>query len=763
MIQINDWEIKKFFLVIAASQVAMFTVVSLAAVGFYIPVLTQIVGFIYLTFVPGIVILRILRLHKLGVVGTILYSVGLSLTFSILLGLFVNALYPYIGIAKPISTLPLTVTITIAVAVLCILAYVRDKEFSSSFDLSVKAVLSQPVLLLILLPLLAILGAYLVNLYQNNIVLLLLIVIIALIGLMVVLGKFIPERLYPLAVATIAISLLYHRSLISMHLIGWDIHSEYYVQSLVRTDGYWNLAIPSTLNSMLSITILPGIYSCLLNMDGVWLFKIIYPLLFSLVPLGLFQIFRKQADGKTAFLSVFFFMSFPTFFTEMLSLARQQIAELFLVLLILLIVDKNITMTKRRALAIVFGFSLIISHYAVSYIYFFYILLAWVMLRVLTQVVSRQKGHTVGRASPNNALKASPGEMITWTGVALFLVMTFTWYVNIAGSSPFNAIVNVGRYIYNGITTEFFILETREIMVLTAIGVNPPQNLTIAAINYATEFFIVVGAIILIVRLREMRFTLEYVALVYISLLIIAMCIIFPYFSASLNMTRLYHLTLLVLAPCCILGGGFFSQKILTAFKLALSRLRGLGQLIGFSFSRANPAGTKPSYVMLLLMVLIPYFLINTGFIHQVSGENPSWPAAISLDDKWDYLQFNEKAEWDYPRFNEREVLSAKWVSSEVSASSRVYADRIGVLLLHGFMPRGQVALVSAETKSIPGDSYLYLRSWNVKKGEISSIVREKAQTKPPWHTRFEDHPALSDAISGKNKIYTNGGAQVYQ
>ena len=77
--QMNDWEIKKFLTVVLAIQFALWGVIGLDAMGLQIPILRQLIGFIYLTFIPGIIILRILKLHKLGNIETVLYTVGLSI------------------------------------------------------------------------------------------------------------------------------------------------------------------------------------------------------------------------------------------------------------------------------------------------------------------------------------------------------------------------------------------------------------------------------------------------------------------------------------------------------------------------------------------------------------------------------------------------------------------------------------------------------------------------------------------------------------
>ena len=92
---------------------------------------------------------------------------------------------------------------------------------------------------------------------------------------------------------------------------------------------------------------LAPVYSLLLNMDITWLFKIVYPFLFSLMPLALFRIFRLQIKPQYAFLAVAFFITMPMFTMDMTQLVRQQVSELFFVLVILLMVDRRLTMTRE--------------------------------------------------------------------------------------------------------------------------------------------------------------------------------------------------------------------------------------------------------------------------------------------------------------------------------------------------------------------------------------------------------------------------------
>ncbi len=72
---IADWEIRKLLKAVAAVQVAILGLVALRAMALDIPGLRYVVGFIYLTFIPGVLVLRSLRWHGLSLSETLLYCV----------------------------------------------------------------------------------------------------------------------------------------------------------------------------------------------------------------------------------------------------------------------------------------------------------------------------------------------------------------------------------------------------------------------------------------------------------------------------------------------------------------------------------------------------------------------------------------------------------------------------------------------------------------------------------------------------------------
>ena len=729
-LQMNDWEIKKFLKVVLAIQLAMWGVIGLDAIGIQIPIIRQLITFIYLTFIPGIIILRILKLHKLGNIETLLYTVGLSIATLMFTGLFMNTVYPLFGISGPISMVPLIITISVVVWVLCVLSYVRDKDFSDPSFIDVKDVLSPPALFLCLIPFLAVFGTYLVNFYHSNILLLFLIVIIALIAVLIGFDKFIPKNLYPVAVFVIAISLLYHASLISMYLWGWDIQLEYYLCNLVNMNGIWDSTIPISYNAMLSIVMVAPIYSIISNMSLTWVFKIIYPFLFSLVPLGLYRVFQKQTGDKIAFLSCFFFISVSAFYGSMPQLARQEIAELFLVLLILLLIDKNMNKTKRSFLFIVFGISLAVSHYGLSYIYMFCLISAWLILVLMdSPAIQRLRDNFHSKFSrksekpAGNPVHSKVDRTISSTFVLLFITFTLTWYMYVSSSSAFDTIVYIGDHIASSIYADFLNPEATE--GLRMMLAQPQPGLlheVYRIINYLNQLFIIIGGIVLLLKHREMKFEREYGAFSVVNLAVCFGGVTLPFFASSLAMARVYHITLFFLAPFCVIGG--------------ISVFRALSKIVRVAWTNGS--------VRISLKALSVYFVIfmlyQTGFVYGVAEGHF---CSISLN-----------STMDYPRFNDQEVLGAEWLYG-VKSNNPIYADEYRRLLVGSF-EWGQVRTLTFDVDQIQDDSYIYFGSLSIEKKEIMVVDVKSARR----ITR--EYINSSQIVDDRNKIYNNGGAQVY-
>lgn len=296
-----------------ALQIAILSIICLDLFGLQIPILSEIIGFIYLTFIPGVLLLKIFRFRALKLVDSLLYSVGLSIAFIITTGLLANEIYPALGILKPISFVPLMSTISVFVLVLWFISYLRFGASSQSIQFKLTRAILASGFFLCLIPFFSILGTLLVASHQSNILSLMSIVMVGIAVFLIGCTKFIPKALYPVALVAIALALFYQYTLISPYLTGVDINLEYYFAKLVVNNSLWNPAIAHPFNAMASVVILCPVYSIVLSMDPAWVFKIIYPILFSLVPLGLYSMFKKQMNDRIAFLSYFFSCRFLLF------------------------------------------------------------------------------------------------------------------------------------------------------------------------------------------------------------------------------------------------------------------------------------------------------------------------------------------------------------------------------------------------------------------------------------------------------------------
>ena len=721
--QMNDWDNRRFFWVFQAFQVAFIGVVCLDLVGYHIPIAREVLAFLYITFLPGILVLKALRLHDLGAIETTLYSAGLSLVVLMLTGLVTNFVYPLLGYTRPFSFEALFPTLIAVVQVLLYLALTRDRGYAGSGTVAPAIPPAPAVPFLILLPFLAIIGTYVRNEYHMVTYLFLLLILIALVGLAVGFDRFIPASCYPLAVYSIALALLYHTSLISGYIWGYDIHHELHLVNSVLGPGLWDMTIPYNTNGMLSVVALVPIYSLITGLDPVWVFKIIYPLLFALVPLGLYRAVEKQTNARIAFLSTFFFVAFFTFYTEMISLARQQIAEIFLMLTILVMIDKAMNRARWALLLGTFGIGMIVSHYGLSYIYLSALVPAWLLLVFSENLPAgiREKLSVVGDNPSWGMASKVQARTLVLPYILILAVSAYLWYSTVAGGTAFATITGIGDKIVSALFVGALSPTTAQGMhILTTQAVSPLHSLA-KVVHVATQGLICVGLLATLFGRERWRIKPEYIAISLVFLAINLAGIVVPFFASSLNTSRLYHITLIFLAPFAIIGG-------ITLYEAVVGRIPQV---------RVTPFA-KSAYQVLAIFFVV-FFLFNTGLIYQITDDRPTSIALETTGDK--------------PVFNGREVVGAGWL---LSAGSKrpIYVDGMRWWLLLGFGPDHQRYL-PANVSLIEPDSYLYFGTHNIVRESVRIEVTEHAVT-------MADYTDVGRFIGDRDKIYDNAGSAIY-
>ena len=291
----------------------------------------NLIGFLTLAFIPGLLAILILKLDGLS----FWIYVGLAISFSLFVltagGLLSNTLLPHMGIARPLDKPFLLAGFFLVLNALIFAVWKMNGEVRITLK---KYLIFENIrdTILALTPaffvLMSIAGAIRLNNGATGLVtLLMLIGMVVYISVLIYYAEEVGEEVIPTAVFFIGLSLLLMTSLRGWHITGHDIQREYGVFQLTKENGVWSMGqYRDAYNACMSITILPTIFSKLLKISDPYIYKVLFQILFATVPVTLFLLLRRYVSATVAFLSVLYFLAFPTFFSDMPFLLRQEIA-----------------------------------------------------------------------------------------------------------------------------------------------------------------------------------------------------------------------------------------------------------------------------------------------------------------------------------------------------------------------------------------------------------------------------------------------------
>ena len=733
-------DVKKFFFFIL-----VFLIATDLAILLNIPFLRQTLGFLFLTILPGLLILQILKLNKIGFTEKFVLSVGLSISFLMFFGLLINNLSLSIGYEKPLATISLLISFNIAIIALAIISHRIKKETIFSLpDLNLTTSEKAFLIVPILFPALSIFGMYVMNTTDNNILLMSLLFLIPIYVVLVCFfnHKF-SKRLYPIVIFLISISLLLLLALRSNHVIGADTHQEYYFFQTTLDNLHWCAFGHSTLDACLAISLLPTIYQSILNIDPEFLFKILYSLLFSISPLVVYVLSKKYVGDFYEFLTSCFFMAqFNFLMTEVH--ARTNTAILFFALAMMVLFNDKIDPLKKRVLFIVFMASCMVSHYSTTYIFFFVMIGTFVGVEILSKKYIVKK-------------------VVSLTIMILFFALIFFWYSQVTEASFYSGVIFVKETFRS--LNEFFVVEASGLTTQAMLGEGIGQK----GIPHKIEFMLTwlmlaligIGILTLIRRYKEMSFpelnfkklaflkekfevTYFVIVLVLSGLLVATLAI--PFITAGYSLERQYTLAMVVLSVFFVIGGITLSKN-LSLGKKALPKKQKERKNIsqqtfkGHFASKSGGKGSDNRAYLIILLVLIPYFFCTTGVMYQVFGI----PRAITLN--------SEGKTYDLMYIHDQDSSGAKWLMNYGERKIKLYTDRFGMYKL---VSQGKFLLRSIDWSSFPEhreiEGYIYLYYNNIVNGEVYK----------QWDIMFNISD-YADMFVGKNKIYANGGSEVYE
>jgi uncharacterized membrane protein len=675
-----------------------------------IPTARVIVCLLYFTFIPGIVILKLLSMKNLSISERIFFSVGLSVAFLMIVGALINGL-ANIAFNQPLSLNVLLLSIN---TIVLILSFFTARQSDSEWVPQLELKNLKMIFLLLVSASIILLGAYgifVVSIGGASLYLMMLVIVISIIVSIVYLSdKIIPSSYYPLILLVICVCALFFvgtdTALFSKYITGnGDYWIEFYAFKNTLNSHFWNSAALNTdfttslfpTYSMMSVTILPTILSVITGLEDSFLFKIFCPLIVCFIALGSYKFYQTQTDSKVAFLATFFLITISL--GKGWGSGKQEIADLFYVALILLLFRKDIPATKRNILFIIFGAGLVLSHYGITFIFLLTMLSAFIILAVLN-FVKTSKFSIFQNKIPLGLL-------------LIFSVTTFTWYTFVNGSAALTLLSNEMSTVA-GHLNEFFDPTSRG-TALAGLGLVQTTSIfnTVSTVLFlSTEFLLVIGFIkIMMNRKKDSKFSIEYKVFAAINMAIIAVNILLPSIADTFVMSRFYQTTLFILAPLAILGG----KAIIDALpKIKIQ---------------------KYYAVILAFLVFIPLFLFQTGFVFEATKvPSSSYPMSeYRMGSFGLYLG----------TVDSQEVASAQWIPSHFNVTNiYIYTDsvsRFNVLTAYGLIERGRVGDISNITRPSL-NQLLYLGSVEmIHQGYILNITE------------------VPSIVQHQNTIYSNG------
>jgi uncharacterized membrane protein len=670
-----------------------------------VPYARQILGFVYLTFVPGYIIQRIIGM-RLARVESVLVSVGLSVAFLMGEGFLLNSVGPVVGVTQPLD---LNLILAFTSIFVCSALVLKRHDFSTGLNVNVDFLNRTGYVLLAFLAAilaLSIVGGLTASLYSNTysyLIFIMLGTIAALIGFIAVFRKQVPHKLYPIILFAVAAALLFHVSLFSQYIVGGDIFGEYALFNGTISKLYWSESFQNSYNALLSVTILPTIYSLVMGLNGTWLFKIVYPALFAFVPVGLYLLFKHKMSSEVAFFSAIFFVSNLAFFTELLQLGRQMVAELFYVLLFVVLFSGKLKDSSKWLLFSIFSFALIVSHYALAYIFLASLAIVW----LISYLQKRE-------------VKAVTGNM-----VVLFGVLTFVWFMYTSSGAAFNNLMMSLDGVRTHLLLDFFNPASRGTQVLEAVGASGVTTIwhTLGRLQfYIVEGLVLIGFLAVVIKKRKAFLNDDFKIFMFCNLLILIACVALPNFASIFNVTRFYHVALFLLAPLCVLGG-----------------------LATLKFITRNRFKKGTFMALIALLILVPFFLFQTGFVYEAAKDTST---SLPLSGyRFDAVQLAQMGV-----LTSQEVSGADWLAKFQNADNSVFAD-VNSYDTFAYLDITNGVQLTPWVNATQG-SYMYLNNYNVENGIIYFGLGASGSS----FSLNQINPKLDDI----NTVYSNGGCNIY-
>lgn len=714
-----------------------------------------------LSFVPGALLVLALDRPRLRVTAEhVLYAFGSSLMILMTVGVLVNLLLPLVGVEKPLMALPLGAGVTLAVGLLATLAWVRNP--AGTVVARVPPLWSPVPLALCSLPLLAIIGVSLVNATGINVLLVVVLLAVGVVPLLVVRG--LDRRWHPLAIWTVALSILYHKSLWQYAGFGGRPHG---IEAWET--GRWSpgvVSIDSFSSELVQNGVLFPLFARLSDVFIMTQYEVVNPFFISFLPLALYVTFRRYVDAETAFLGAAVFAFAHPFYLQYPTAGRAGTPVLFLGLFAVALSNDGLSPASRAGLAVTFLTGVVVSHYGTSYYVAAAFLgavgLQWVLRLVdgrvgerLRSVVHAPDGGTISRDS----MDARRTAIFSTTTVFFFLSAALGWYLYTRGGWKFDLLP---KHVRDNLVT---LVTDPSVQGRTASRIQ--ETYTSTSIEVAKYIYVLLAVLMVVGLAAAFYRRLVGPKPLFDDHFLTIAAALFGIFGVTIVLRnwgggRPMMITFSFTAVFAVIGARWLvAASERAGAELGVGqRLRSAPDLVRTAHRRYDsirPVGTHAFATLLLVL-----FVLNTGVAAATvfGGYSPSnVPAQATLAaDKNPQSQVTVHRETD--------IVTHVWLVEHLDSSYDVYGDTFAARQYDWYRPD-----ITARTPALGGG---YTPETKPEGLDVDAqragteqgyllIMGHNLALEALWPERFGAPVPLDDlSLERQNRIYTTGESHVY-
>jgi len=743
-----------------------------------LPFLGPALGFWFLVAHPAYLVYTTPVWRTTSVPERLGYSITTTLLVLMVGGLAINTALPLAGVDRPLAPVP--VIILGDVITVLLVWYRRRRGAQVSWWPAVRSAGRRETRLIVagaVCVALAVLGATrLNNGAGDQLALAALAVIVLTIVFLLYWQRLVREGVIAVVLYLVAMALLFATSLRGWYVTGHDIQQEYLVFQITDSHGRWDIGyFHDAYNACLSLTILPTELAQVLHVDPPYVYKVFFQMIFSVCPVLVYGIARRYWSKPVAILAVVYFMGFPTFFTDMPFLNRQEIAFLFVCVAILAIMNTEWSSRRRRVTFLAAALGMELSHYSTTYVFLGALVVAWFMEKFFGLFGGRRQRRLAGHRGRSWGFVGQTVGLGTLLGVMVFAAVWGGLATDTAATAVKDAGASVSGFFGGSSSAKsgevsYGILSGKSLSLQAQLNqyrqqtikdqAKFPPNTFLPAAEVAkyqtpvvdlpslpltaigrllTDAHVPVAALNSIIRLgaadgEQLFVAIGLVALVAVRRLRQQIGREFFYLSVG---------TVFMVFVNTVLPGLSVEYGVLRAFQEALILISAI--LVAGSLTAFSPLGPKWAN-RITYAIGIGIFISTIGLLPQLTGD---YPAQLSLNNSGQYYE----TYYTHPQ----EISAVNWLAMEpqvrqVGVQTEDFTYRLG--FISGAAASGPQGITDFYPTVIRRSGWVILGYSTVHTGLAAADVNGSLV--------IYKYPMQLLQVS-KNLVYNDGGAQIYK